>query len=446
MNGQSEFELSKGTRDAVTFVLSDEISDAPKRTFDQVRKTLKDTLGAITAGHQMEETVPVTEYVFDTFAGSETTVLDGSGRKVGLEGAVLANAVAGNALDIDEGHLGADGHPAAIVVPAAVAVAEEQTSTIKELLEAILVGYELSVRAGRARPAITGYHAGTGSWGPIGTAAAVARLRNLSPETTGQSLAIADFNAPITPILRSIANPGSGLTKDGIGWGAYVGITAVSIAQRGLAGSGTVFDNADVLEPSTLGEEYAISDQYYKPYPGTRWIHSGIEAARELRRQHDFDPTDIKEVRVHTFKNAIRPATQQPKTADAAQYSYPFELAVALQTGDVKPRDLNAASRQNEEILALAEKVKLVHDEELEERYDEAWLSWLEIETGDDVYTSDITHPRGSEKRPLTDSDFREKMRILLDTHLGQETSHSVTETIENPSVTIDDLLKPWFS
>ncbi|RLM89352.1 MmgE/PrpD family protein [Halobellus sp. Atlit-38R] len=444
MTGQDDADASAGTAEAVSFVLSDEVASAPETAIEHAERSLKDTLGAITAGHQLEETQRVTDYAFETFTEGEATVLDGSGRKIGTEGAVLANAVAANALDIDEGHLGSDGHPAAIVVPGAVAVAEEQGSTVRELVEATLVGYEVAVRAGTTRPKITGYHTGTGSWGPLGTAAAVARLRGLTPEATSQALAIADFNAPITPILRSVANPGSGLTKDGIGWGAYVGITAVEMAERGLVGSGTSFDDTDVAEPTTLGSEYTITEQYYKPYPGCRWIHAGIDAARELRQQYEFDPAEIEAVRVHTFENAIRLATRKPKTADAAEYSYPYELAVALRTGNIVPTDLDASAREDDAVLDLAEKVTFVHDEDLEARYDEAWLSQIEVETEERTYASDVTYPRGSEQRPLTDEEFRSKLRTLVDGPLGRGTADAVSEVVADGSASVDALLAYW--
>jgi 2-methylcitrate dehydratase PrpD len=433
-----------GSERAVSYVHSESIDQGTEEVRSRVRLCLLDTLAAITAGHHTEGSQTVTQYALKTFANGETTILDGNHRQCKTEGAVFANGIAANALDIDEGHIGADGHPAAIVVPAAIAAAEEEGATIEELLDAVLVGYEIAVRTGIALPATTGHHTGTGSWGAVGAAAAAAKLRQSANKATAQALSIAEFSAPQTPILRSVATPGSGLTKDGIGWGTYVGITAIALAEQGLEGSGTLFDEPEIDVLEDIGKEYTITESYYKPYPCCRWIHPGIDAVRALQEAYDIDIDNITEVRVHTFRNGVELGTRQPESTDAAEYSYPFALATTIVNGTFTPSHLKQPTLSNGRISTISEKIKLVYEESLEDRYEEAWLAWVEIETSSDTYTSEITHPRGSKERPMTKKEHHEKQRMLLDPYLGDGTAETLRELISKPKTSIEELLSCW--
>lgn len=412
----------------------------------QVRLCLLDTLAAITAGHSIPETQSVTEYVRQSFADGGTTVLNGEDQKCGAEGAVLANGIAANALDIDEGHIGADGHPAAIVVPAAIAAAETQGSTIQELLDAVLVGYEIAVRAGLTLPEVSGQHTGTGSWGAVGAAAAVVKLRDASSEETINALSIAEFSAPQTPILRSVATPGSGFTKDGIGWGSYTGYTAAVLAERGLSGSGTMFDESESSALDNLGEEYAITESYYKPYPCCRWIHPGIDAAKDLQEEYDIETGDITEIDVHTFRYGTQLATRKPSSTDAAEYSYPFALATAILNESFTPENLQQEALSDEKTLDLAQNINLIYDDSLEMRYDESWLTRIVIKTNNEKFNSGVTHPRGSTERPMSDEEHFHKQQQLIDPYLGAGTVEVLQDSVLNSDSRITEILENWNS
>ncbi|MEA5386843.1 MmgE/PrpD family protein [Haloarculaceae archaeon H-GB11] len=231
-----------GTDVLVDYLLTESLADAPAGVDAGLRRRVVDTLGAIVAGFRVEGIDETADYAAVTFSDGEHTILDGSGRELCLEGAVLANGMACNALDIDDGSRIAEGHPAATVIPAALAEAERQDATVGEFLDAVLAGYEVACRVALTLKEWTGMYNGSGSWGAVGAAGAVARLRDADHETTRHALGIAEWNAPINPVMRSVRTPGSGFTKDGIGWGGLVGAMAANVAERGLQGSGTVFD------------------------------------------------------------------------------------------------------------------------------------------------------------------------------------------------------------
>jgi 2-methylcitrate dehydratase PrpD len=438
------WEFGTGTRRVATFVDEFDLAAVSPEAQRRIRRTVVDTLGALTAGHPIRETGIVVEYVTDTFAPGDATVLDGSGTRLRPEGAVLANCVAANALDIDDGNRRGDGHAACQVVPAALAAAEAVDASVQEFLEATLAGYEVAVRTGEARRQLVGYHNGTGTWAPVGAAAAAGKVRGLDRETLEAALSMADFNAPLTPVMRSAANPGNGLTKDGNGWGGYVGATAVEMAARGLDGSGTLFDHEAVTAHEDLGETFAFDRQNFKPYPGCRWTHAGIDAVLELYEEYDIDPDEIRTVDVYSFEEGAYLQTRVPENADEAQYSYPFPMAVALIEGDLRPEHLQRETLTDAEILAMTERIELHHDPDLVEEYGEAFSARVEIHTGEDTYSREVTHPRGEPARPLSEAEFEAKWRKLFAEHPDPDAYETVRDVLSTPTADVADLVDVW--
>lgn len=430
------------TRKAVEYTRSETLDEVPAPVIESLRVRLLDTLGAITAGHHLGSSKVVRRFATATHGGDEATILDGSGDRLGIRGATLLNATAGNALDIDDGHRLVKGHPAAIVIPPALAAAEAADATVRDLLEAVLVGYELGVRAGLAIHEIDGVYTGTGSWGALGAAAAVARIRESTIDVTAQALSIGEYHAPRTPIMRGVTQPG--MTKDGIGWGAYTGTTAALLAEHGFTGSGTVFDEAAVDPTTTLANEYYIENSYLKPYPCCRWAHPGIDAALRLREENNIQPNTIEAVHVHTFEEATHLDTRHPETPAQAEYSYPYPVATALIRGQFTPDELTPQTWADTRIRDLVENVHLHRDEDLNARFPEECLARLDIVTNRRTYTSGAVQPRGSNERPLSQEAHYNKADRLLSANLSDRSIDHVIDTLSRPGCSVSTLLEPW--
>lgn len=403
-----------------------------------------DTLAAMTAGYRQDGIDIVREYAKNRFGdenGTTAVLLDGSGTKLHVEGATLANATAANGLDIDDGHREVKGHPAAVVVPPALAVAESQDATINDFLEAVYVGYEIGVRAGLAIHEIDGVYTGTGSWGALGAAASIARLKGFSHEQTAHALGISEYHAPRTPIMRGVERPG--MTKDGIGWGAYVGIVSAHLAESGFTGSGTVFDETGVTATATFGDTYHVTEGYLKPYPCCRWAQPGVEAVLALTASGDFDSTAVEAVRIHTFEEATHLHTRAPESPEEAQYSYPFPVAAALARGRFTQAEHAPDALTDPEILGLSESVELQTDDALNDRFPQECLARVELDAEDGRHVSDVTRPPGARTQPLSDDARREKARRLVSPTLPA----SVIQTIERRlrgDASATELVGPW--
>jgi 2-methylcitrate dehydratase PrpD len=431
------------TQRAVEFARSATIADAPDDVETHVKARVLDTLAAITAGYRQEGVDIVREYATTRLDGTETaqaTLLDGSGETVAVEGATLANGVAANALDVDDGHREVKGHPAAVVVPPALAAAEVVDASIRDVLDAVFVGYELAVRAGLAIHAVDDVYTGTGSWGALGAAAATARLFEFSDEQTTHALAVAEYHAPRTPIMRGVEKPG--MTKDGIGWGAYAGVVAAQLAEAGFTGSGTVFDEAAVED--TLREEFHVTQGYLKPYPCCRWAQPGVEAVLRLRSRYDVDPTSVESVRVATFEEATQLHTRRPETPEEAQYSYPYPVAAALVRGQFTQAEHAASARTDATILALADRVEFVVDDALNERFPTECLARVAVETAEETYRSDVTRGRGARDAPLSSGERLQKARRFVSPTLPESTVGRLDDTLDREHESVATLLEPW--
>ena len=188
---------------------------------NQAKKMFLDLAGVICAGTKNNTSQTMANYVLNNYPTGEYTIL-GTGKKTNLIGAALANGMASNALDLDDGYSLLRGHPGAGFFGALISAAENQNCTYGEFLAAIVVAYEVSIRQGYAIRDFYGWDHSSGSYGTFATAAAVSKILKLSKEQKKMALGIADFIMPVTPAKRSCYVPS--MNKDGIYWGQHTGV------------------------------------------------------------------------------------------------------------------------------------------------------------------------------------------------------------------------------
>jgi 2-methylcitrate dehydratase PrpD len=237
--------------------------DLPPGVQLRARLCLLDALGAALAGGLAPVSALAAEYAASQWRGQDATIWL-NGQQASPPGAAFANAWAANALDIDDDAIFTRGHPGAQLIPASLAVAESIQANGKALLEALVVGYETAIRAGRCWHAEHTTYQSCGSWGSLACAAAAARLLNLNIRQIGHALGIADYHAPNAPMLRDIAYPS--MTKHAIGWGAMNGVTSAFLAQRGFTGPPSLLGFERFQEwVLDIGQRYWMPDLNQRP-------------------------------------------------------------------------------------------------------------------------------------------------------------------------------------
>lgn len=276
-------KIAQQTRRVAEFACDASWDELPADVREQAVRCVLDLTGDAIAGSRTKVARIAGDYALESYGSGAATVIGADATSTPV-GAALANGFAASALDLDDGYRPLKGHPGAAIFPAVLA-AERSDSTGAEFLTALVVGYEVAIRAGLALHPYYGFYHGTGTWGAIGAAAGAARLLCTDAGQVCQALGVADFHAPMTPEMRSVDSPS--MVKDGIGWGAMVGFASAQLVSRGFTGIPSLFDaessGPDLVE--SLGHEYLLRDLYFKPHACCRWAQPAVEGALAAVRE-----------------------------------------------------------------------------------------------------------------------------------------------------------------
>ncbi len=368
--------------------------DLSPATVGAAKSVVLDLLGAAAGGYDLAAVQATRGYVSGTFQRGAATIWFGPDAR-SPAAAVLANSAAGAALDVDDGHRRASGHPGAAIVPAAMAMAEQWSSSGQELIEAIVVGYEVAIRAGAALKIGPSDTISTGHWCSVGAAAAAGRLAHLTEDETARAIGTAAAFAPRLVPLGSDAHD----VKEGIPWAAHAGVVAVELAAGGFRGPlhalADGFDSAELLR-GLGGTTPLIESVYFKPYACCRWAHAAIDASLELRLDAKLDASDIEEVTIDTFARATALFNEpNPSSLEAAQYSVPFCVAAALVHGSAALLPLEPSLLNSSSVVALAARVRLRADPELDAMFPTMVPARVTIRVGSTLVTRRIDIPLG---------------------------------------------------
>lgn len=413
------------------YVLKERVERLPEAVVARAKLCFLDLVGATLGGCRARGAEILTEFVLTSMVGAPEATILRSGRRVPMPSAALANGFMTNALDIDDGYRAIVGHPGAVVFPAILAVGERHGASGAALLEALVVGYEIAIRAGLIMKAHYGVFHCSGSWGAIGAAAACGRLLGLDAERIAHALGIAECHAPLLPTLREVAQPA--MTKDGVAWGAFVGVTAALLAERGFTGIPAVFADARHNAPvATLGDRYEILDVYFKPYPCCRWFQPAIAAVKALVARHAIRPEAITRIEVATFRAALDAQVRPPRNQEEAEYSLPYCVAAVAVHGDLGPRQVSDGGWEDPRVLDMAERIEFSLAPDLEARFPAEALARVAIVTRDGRrLESDSTPARGGPENPLTPAEIREKFAPLVEGTLSAEAAASLGAAVE---------------
>jgi len=351
------------------------LADVPARVRGRLGLLLADMAAVCVGGRRVPASLIAAEHAEILGAGDDATSLH-DGRRLGATGAAWANCVLANVLDFDDGHRLTKGHPGAVVIPAALAAAQLAAAGADDLLAAIVVGYEVAIRAGIAlHERDPAYHA-SGAWGGLGAAAATARLLGLDAERTLTALGLAEYHAPIAPIMRCCADPA--MTKDACAWGAFVGVSSALLAARGFT---SVRSEFAALEQDRLGSRWCVEELYVKAFPCCRWSQGGIAAVLEAAAglPAGVAPADVVErVEIRTFAAADGLATVVPATTEEAQYNLVWPVACALARGRFGVEEV-LGPFDAPDVSALHERVEVIVDDELTAAFPARRLTAVEI-------------------------------------------------------------------
>lgn len=359
----------------------------------------------------------------------------GSNSTYNLLGAAIAMGHSSNSFDIDDGHRQIQGHPGTSFIGGMLAAAIKKNISYKDFLSVFVTCYEITIRWALAMQKHYDYLHSTGTYGAFGTALGVGRILGLNEKQLNNALSIADYHAPLTPVMRAVEYPS--MNKDGVPFGALVGTMAVLETISGSTGRTHILEMPEYQEHlDNLGKKWHILELYYKPYTCCRWAHQPIQAIIDLMRRHAFDYKQVVSVKIHTFQSAARLSKINPATTDEAQYNIAWPIASALVYGDVGFQQVRDEALTDERVLSVMKLLRFEVDKELDAQFPEKRLAFVEIELKDSTYQSKVYEAPGEMDDPeLNLAWIIKKFKRTTSLFLNNDDQDKITTYLSNPKM-----------
>ena len=178
-----------------------------------------------------------------------------------------------------------------------------------------------------------------------------------------------------------------------------------------------------------LGQKFKVMELYFKLYACCAFIHPGLDGLLDIQKSDGVRAEDIESIILRFPKSGYKVIDNNALRSHCAQYV----LALAATKGYVYFHDILEDQRSDPGIKALSEHVTVVGDEELDRTYPDLYRSIIEVKTHSGAcYKRDITHPRGSPEKPLSDKELREKFSALTREVISPSRAEAITKTIEH--------------
>jgi 2-methylcitrate dehydratase PrpD len=426
------------TEAVVDRIVSADWAALPSAVRDATLRHVIDTVGVMIAGAWTSTTAAVAE----TAASAGDVPVPGRANTVTALDAGYLGGVAAHGLEFDDGYRAGSVHPGACVVPAALAVGYSAAATGPQLLAAVAAGYEaMAVIARHYHPPLRqrGFHP-TGVTGVFGAAAASARLLGLDEGATAGAIGTA---ASSSAGLFAFLTGGGEVKRLHAGAAARNGMLAAFLAARGIAGPPRVLEARDGFGAAFSGGRaqpaaslasamtWAVADCYLKPYPCCRHLHSAVDLLLDLRREHGIEPASIRAIRVDTYEIAAAHANVGWGDPAGAQLSFPFVLATAARHGGVALDDFRPARLSDPGTAALAGKVAVHADVELDHGYPAGRPARVTVTTTGGTYGATGSEARGSATAPLSDAEVAAKFAELTQPVLGADAADRLLGSLQ---------------
>lgn len=384
-----------------------------------------------------------------TATGAGTATVIGAAAATSPAMAAFANGCSAHAFELDDVHEEAISHPGAVVVPAALAVAEQRGATNLDLLEAIVVGYEAMGRAGIAvGPAahmLAGFHP-TSMSGVFGSAAAAGHLLGFDAEALNGAFGLAVSLASGT---MEFAASGGMAKRMHAGRAAEAGLLAASLVSRGFEGAGDglagrygfcrVFGPEPRVELLTeaLGDRWMIDEITVKPYAACSDIHPLIQAAAELRAEHDLRAARIARIEAEgPTKAATQNSLDGTASVMAAQYSAEFNIAAAILADPADPATYSPEGIADPALAELQSKVVSVRAApEFDATY--AWKMGGRVRVvlaGGHTLERTVHGQKGSMHQPLSPAELDARFHRLTAGRAPSDLAAALRRSLEEPT------------
>ena len=433
----------------------DHLSDAAIR---EAKRYLLDSLGCALGGYQQED-VKLALRVLDEIAGAGPGTVIGSGERLDVVSASLANALMVRVQDYNDIYWQQDPSHPSDLIPAAMAGAERQGLDGRELIVGIVLGHELEMRLCEAAfPGIRerGWHHATLT--AFVSPVVAGRMLGLGWKQIQHAIGIsasrhATMGAITAGKLTMMKNTGDPMATQS-------GVLAALLAEQGYTGPEHVIDGKEglvhVMGPEWKLEvltdglvedglveggsgsgpgEWRIERCGMKAFPTEALTHAPISAVLDLVTENDLAPEAIETVRIRSLARAADiladPTKYDPRSKETADHSLPYVIAAAIVDRQVTPKQFTQDRIMADDIRAQLNKVEVVADEEIEAVFPELQRVHVTVVTTDGrELEKQLDYPKGDPRNPLSDEEITEKFTALAEPIMTAESREKLVDAV----------------
>jgi 2-methylcitrate dehydratase PrpD len=420
------------TQNLVRFCSELSFKKLPDEVKHKAKLCVLDYVANIYGSLELDAVRSVVDFVH-SLGGPESATALGCGFKTGLQNAAFINGTTAEAIEAQDGLRFGGNHPVSAVIPASFVMSESLNLPGTLLIEAVVAGYEV---ANRAAAAMHPFHTlsgflPTGTCGTLGAAVAVSKLMGHGYPEMLNAMGNAGYILPISMAEQLMGGYTVKIVQGG--QAASAGIMAAGLAGKGITGSPYVLEGTELKGGFTqitvrvdakperitdkLGEYYSIMDIYFKPYTACRHTHGAAQATLMMMKEKKIMPDDIDSITVSTYAVAALAVGKDVPDGGSfvsAQFSIPYVVAACILDGALGPVQLTERRIADPAVIALAKKVKVKSDDELNKMYPDKTASRVEIlmKNGEQL-TRQVDIPKGDPRDPMEAKDLERKVKFF---------------------------------
>ncbi|TWT06746.1 MmgE/PrpD family protein [Planococcus sp. CPCC 101016] len=435
------------SRQLAKYTLALTYDELPEEVISFTKLCILDYFGSAIAGSDKVPVQMVSDLV-NEMGGLEQAKLF-TGGKSSVLNAALVNGAASHVMELDDIHKGSIIHAATVVIPAALAIAEWKQLSGKELITAVVAGYEVCFRIGEAvSPSHYYYWHNTATCGTFGAATAAGKLLGLTEDQLANALGNAGSQA--AGLWEFIVD--GAMTKQlHTGKAAMNGTLAALLAQKGFTGPQKILEGdrgffkamSEEYDASkitkNLGKEFKVLENSFKIHASCRHTHHAVDLLIDVFKDQHPSLEEIESVDVDSYQVALNITdNDDPQTEYAAKFSLQFCSALALLNGRAGLEDFNQDKLWDEDIRRLTKKVNVHTDPVIDASYPRQWGAAVKVllKNGEEI-SKQTDFPKGDPENAVTSEDLLEKFMGMA-SRLPTEQRQLLAEALMNLEATVN--------
>jgi 2-methylcitrate dehydratase len=437
--------MSTISQDIAKFVADFSYEKLPEEIVTEAKRFLYDSIGCAFGGFQTQD-VKIAKDVYLGMGGIEEATILGFGKRCPAPNATLLNSMMIRALDFNDIYWKQDpAHPSDLI-PAALSLGERKKASGKDVILAIVLGYEFLMRLSEvADPGVRERKWHHATLTQFASAIIAGKILGLNAKQIANAIGISGSH---NHTIGAVASGKLTMMKNAADpFAVQSGVMAALLAEKGFEGPEHVFEgkeglaeahggkwNLDILTEN-LGETFRIKQCSMKAYPVEGLAHSTLSAAIKIAGELDLWPEEVKSVEIETISRAVDiladPAKFKPTTRETADHSLPFCVASAILDKNLTPASFADEQLNNERIMKLIDKITITANPEFDKLFPEMQPSKVTINAMDGrTKTQREDYPKGDPWSPMTQEDLDTKFKSLTSGSVSVELQTQIRRAI----------------